>query len=63
MEFMLNSCNVKEIEESLSWGIVRGITMNPSMMGRSGGNFLETFRHIRSMTDVKVFAQVLAEDP
>lgn len=63
MEFMLNSCNRKEIEEALSWGIVRGITMNPSMLGRSGGSFLETFKQIRAMTDVKVFAQVVAEDP
>lgn len=63
MEIMLNSCNTKEIEEALSWGIVKGITMNPSMLARSGGNFVKTFRQIRSMTEVKVFAQVVTEDP
>lgn len=63
MDFMLNSCNVSEIEEALSWGIVKGITMNPSMLGRSERDFLETFRQIRSMTDVPVFAQVLADNP
>ena len=63
MKFMLNSCDVREIEEALSWGIVKGITMNPSMLGRSGGNFLDVFRRIRLMTDVTVFAQVVAEDP
>lgn len=63
MDFMLNSCDVEEIEEALSWGIVKGITMNPSMMGRSGRDFLELLQQIRSMTDLPVFAQVVSTDP
>lgn len=63
MEIMLNSCNPEEIKEALSWGIMKGITMNPSMMGRSGQDFVKLFRQIRDMTDLPVFAQVTSLDP
>lgn len=63
MKLMLNSCNPKEIEQALKWGILQGITMNPTMLGRSGKDFLPLFREIQSMTDLPIFAQVVSTDP
>lgn len=60
MEYYLNSCVVEEVEEIFDWGILDGVTMNPTMMAAQGGDFVETFTAICRVAPVKVFAQVVS---
>jgi transaldolase len=46
MKIFLDTANVKEIREAFSWGILDGVTTNPSLVAREGQDFHETLREI-----------------
>ncbi len=62
MEFFLNSCNLDEIKEIYDWGILDGVTMNPTMLSAVKGDFKTNFENICKAVPVKVFSQVVAPD-
>ena len=37
MQLYLDSANLEEIEEALSWGVIRGITTNTTLMAKETG--------------------------
>jgi len=37
MKFFLDTANLSEIEEAASWGVLAGVTTNPSLYAREGG--------------------------
>ena len=39
MEFFLDTADVDEIREIASWGILDGVTTNPSLIKKSGRDF------------------------
>ena len=39
MEFFLDTADVDEIKEIASWGILDGVTTNPSLIKKSGRDF------------------------
>ena len=39
MELILDSAVIEEVEEIASWGVLDGVTTNPTLIRRSGGNF------------------------
>ena len=61
MEFFLNSCEIEEIEEIYDWGILDGVTINPTMIAVHGGDFVKNFKTICRAVPVKVFAQVVSQ--
>ena len=46
MKIFLDTANIKEIREAHSWGILDGITTNPSLVAKEGQDFLEVLREI-----------------
>jgi len=62
MDFFLNSCNLNEIQEIYDWGILDGVTMNPTMLSALKGDFRKNFENICKAVPVRVFAQVVAPD-
>jgi transaldolase len=60
MKFFLNSCDLKEIREIADWGILDGITMNPTMVAALNRDYVKNIREICDMVDVPVFAQVVS---
>lgn len=60
MKFFLNSCEVEKIKEAYDWGIVDGITMNPTMVAALNKDYVRNLREICGIVDVPVFAQVLS---
>ena len=62
MEFYLNSCVLDEVKEINEWGILDGVTMNPSMMAAVGGDFKKIFTDICKTVSCKVFSQVTSTD-
>ena len=60
MKFFLDSADVGEIREAAEWGLVDGITTNPSLLAKSGRAYAELLREICELVDGPVSAEVVA---
>jgi transaldolase len=62
MQFFLDTAEIKEIETGLEWGMVDGITTNPSLIAKSGRAYLPTVQAIAKLVPGPVSGEVLATD-
>jgi transaldolase len=62
MEFFLDTAEMKEIETGLEWGMVDGITTNPSLIAKSGRAYLQTVQEIARLVPGPVSGEVLATE-
>jgi transaldolase len=62
MEFFLDTADIKEIETGLEWGLVDGITTNPSLIAKQGKSYLATVQEIARLVPGPVSGEVLATD-
>ena len=62
MEFFLDSADVDEIREIASWGILDGVTTNPSLIKKSGRDFKQVVAEIASICEGPISAEVTAMD-
>jgi transaldolase len=62
MKFFLDTADVKEIREAAAWGILDGVTTNPSLVAKTGLTFNEVLRGIVEIVDGPVSAEVTALD-
>ena len=62
MEFFLDTADVDEIREIAAWGILDGVTTNPSLIKKSGRDFREVFREIAGICSGPISAEVTAMD-
>ena len=62
MKFFIDTANLDEIRRAARWGIVDGVTTNPSLIAKEGGDFVGTIAEICSLIDGPVSAEVVAED-
>tara|TARA_B100000768_G_C11241237_1_gene359628 strand:+ start:635 stop:1294 length:660 start_codon:yes stop_codon:yes gene_type:complete len=62
MEFFLDTADVDEIREIAAWGILDGVTTNPSLIKKSGRDFKEVVREIASICSGPISAEVTAMD-
>lgn len=62
MEFYLDTAFVEEIKEALRWGILDGVTTNPSLVAKTGKSFRQVVKEIAQLVDGPVSAEVLATD-
>ena len=62
MEFFLDTADVDEIREIASWGILDGVTTNPSLIEKSGRDFKTVVAEIASICDGPISAEVTALD-
>lgn len=60
MEFFIDTAKVDEIKEAMSWGIVDGITTNPTKLAQAGQPFMEVIEEICQMTDGPVSVEVVS---
>ncbi len=61
MKFYLDSAIIEEITEIASWGILSGVTTNPSLIAKAGKDFRETIIKICEIVKGPVSAEVTAE--
>ena len=47
MKFVLDPANIAQIEEAASWGVVAGVTTNPTLYAREGGSLADFHAHIQ----------------
>jgi transaldolase len=52
VKFFLDTANIAEIEEAASWGVIAGVTTNPSLYAREGGNLSEFHAHIKRICEI-----------
>lgn len=60
MKLFIDSANVREIKEVNDWGIISGVTTNPSLIAREGRDFHATIYEIASIVNGPVSAEVTA---
>jgi len=62
MKFFADTAEVAEIRELVEIGLLDGVTTNPSLVHKSGRNFIEVVREIASFVSGPVSAEVVALD-
>lgn len=60
MKIFIDTANVEEIREVESWGILSGVTTNPSLIAKEGRDFVEVVGEITSMVDGPISAEVIS---
>jgi len=62
MKFFADTAEIDEIRELASEGLLDGVTTNPSLVHKSGRDFLEVVREIAGVVSGPVSAEVVALD-
>lgn len=62
MKFFVDTADVNEIRELASFGLLDGVTTNPSLIAKSGRDFMEVIKEICAIVDGPVSAEVVALD-
>jgi transaldolase len=62
MKIFLDTAELSEIRSAARWGILDGVTTNPSLFARVGGSYDDVLRQICEITPGPVSAEVVAED-
>ncbi len=60
MKFFVDTADTRDIEELAATGLLDGVTTNPSLIAKSGRNFLEVIAEIAKLVDGPVSAEVVA---
>ncbi|MCX7798319.1 MAG: fructose-6-phosphate aldolase [Melioribacter sp.] len=62
MKFFIDSANLEHIREAASYGLLDGVTTNPSLVAKEGKNFKELLQEIVKIVDGPISAEVVSTD-
>jgi transaldolase len=62
MKFFVDTAEIADIKELAATGLLDGVTTNPSLIAKSGRDFMEVTREICAITHGPVSAEVVALD-
>ena len=62
MQIFIDSADAKELATLAQTGLVDGVTTNPSLVAKAGGDFFETLKKICASVPGPVSAEVVAQD-
>lgn len=62
MQLFIDTADLEQIREVHSWGVLAGVTTNPSIIAKQGGNFIEVIHEICELVQGPVSAEVVAQD-
>lgn len=60
MKIFIDSANLEDIEEGVSYGVVDGVTTNPSLIAKEGADIHSRIRQICEIVDGPVSAEVVS---
>lgn len=60
MKFFLDTANVAEIKQGMEWGLVDGVTTNPTLVSKEGRDFEEVVKEIAGIVPGPVSAEVVS---
>jgi len=62
MKFFIDTANIQEIKKANEWGLVDGVTTNPSLVSKEGRGFKELVKEICSIVDGPISAEAVSLD-
>ncbi len=62
MKIFLDTADIGEITEAVSWGIVDGVTTNPTLVAKTGRKFSEVVRDICGMVHGPISLEVTSDN-
>jgi transaldolase len=62
MKIFLDTADIEEIRIAKRWGVLDGVTTNPTLYGKIGGSYDDIVREICDLVPGPVSAEVVAED-
>lgn len=61
MQLFLDTANLDEIKEAASWGVISGVTTNPSLVAKEKKDFKALVKEIASIVPGPISAEVLSD--
>ena len=62
MKLFIDTANVAYIKEMAEWGIISGVTTNPTLIAKEGRDFKEVIKEITSIVDGPISGEVISLD-
>jgi len=62
MQFFIDTANVDEIKQAIDWGILDGVTTNPTLASKTGRPFMDVVKDILSIVDGPVSLETVSLD-
>lgn len=62
MKLFIDTANIEEIKEINEWGVICGVTTNPSLIAKEGRDFKEVVKEIADIVDGPISAEVISLD-
>ncbi len=59
MKLFIDTANTAHIREAESWGVICGVTTNPSLIAQEGRDFKEVVKEITAIVDGPISAEVI----
>ena len=63
MKLFLDTANIDDIKKYAGWGLVDGVTTNPSLIAKEGVDFEKRVKEITKVIKGPVSAEVISNDP
>ena len=60
MKLFIDTANIDEIKEINDWGVICGVTTNPSLIAKEGRDFKQVVKEITAIVDGPVSAEVIS---
>ena len=60
MKLFIDTANLDEIKEINEWGVICGVTTNPSLIAKEGRNFEQVVKEITEIVDGPISAEVIS---
>lgn len=60
MKLFIDTANIDEIKEVNEWGVICGVTTNPSLIAKEGRDFKEVIQEIVKIVDGPISAEVIS---
>ena len=62
MQFFIDTANIDEIKQAIDWGILDGVTTNPTLAAKTGRPFMDVVKDILSIVDGQVSLETVSLD-
>ena len=60
MKLFIDTANTEQIRRAADWGVICGVTTNPSLIAKEGRDFIEVVREITTIVDGPISAEVVS---
>lgn len=62
MKFFIDTANIGDIKKAVGWGVVDGVTTNPTLMAKEGCNFKKVVKEIISIVDGPISVEAIGPE-